>query len=252
MNSLSLKHKSFFYSLTIHLVLVLIALAVYMKKNENHEVYSLVNLKSLEICTPDIAKPVEQKQTRPVRKHFVEKEMKKPIAKPVVKVTEPLVPPLMTKKRVPVVSERVKEVAVIEPEVLKAKEAVEKPVEAQEEVKETTEIAAVEETAPVVAVSKPKVSYEAQYIQDNIALINALIKKNLSYPKIAKKRGLQGKAMVSFTLNLEGEVLDIEALGVLSAILKKSAIKTVKKASSDFPRPTRVLALRIPIVYKLH
>jgi len=38
----------------------------------------------------------------------------------------------------------------------------------------------------------------------------------------------------------------------VASILKKSALKTVKKASDDFPHPSQVLTLQIPIVYKLH
>lgn len=248
MNSMSLKHKSFFYSLFIHLVPALVVLAVYMKHDEKHEVYSLINLKSLEICTPSVSKPIENIQVKPQRKKLVKKELKKPVEK----VLKPFVKPLIQKKMVVVKDLPIKKVAMLEPVVQKIEKAIDEPVQVQEEVIENTEVALVEEAAPVIAVSEPKVSYEAQYIQDNIALINALIKKNLYYPRLAKKRGLQGKAMVSFTLNLEGQVLDIQALGLLSSILKKSAIKTVQKASSAFPHPSEVLALRIPIVYKLH
>ena len=248
MNFLSLKHKSFFYSLSIHLVLALLVLAVYMKQDEKHEVYSLVNLKSMQICTPSMSKPVEKKQAKPQRKKLVYQKVKKPVKQ----VSKPFAKPLIAKKTVPVKSVPIKEVAMVEPEVQKVEEVLEKPAEVQEEVIENNEVALVEEAAPVVAVSEPQVNYEAQYIQDNIALINALIKKNLFYPRLAKKRGLQGKAMVSFTLNIDGEVIDIKALGDLSSVLKKSAIKTVEKASFSFPHPQEVLALRIPIVYKLH
>jgi periplasmic protein TonB len=109
-----------------------------------------------------------------------------------------------------------------------------------------------EQSAQTVVSAEPEPSYEAQYMEDHIALINALIKKNLSYPRLAQKRGLQGKTMVSFTLGMDGKISDIEALGIIASILKKSAIKTVQKASSSFPHPKETLALRIPIVYKLY
>jgi len=248
MNSLSLKHKSFLYSLGIHLLLVLLLLSLYFKKDEKHEVYSLINLNSIEICTPSIAKPVKKKQVVSQKKE----QVKKAVLEPTKKVSKAKLKPLETKKTVLVKAEPVQQVAVVEPEKTEPKELLEKPVEQEALQGEKSEPVSVEEASAVVAVSEPKLSSEAQYMQDNIALINALIKKNLHYPRLAKKRGLQGRAMVSFTLNLEGEVLDIQALGKLSSILKKSAVKTVKKASVDFPRPSEVLALRIPIVYKLH
>jgi len=248
MNSASVKYKSFFYSLAIHLAIGIIALGVYFKPDKEHEVYSLVNLKSMHICTPAISQPVKKVQAKPKQI----KQVKREVVKPLKKIVKPTPKPVIAKKTVPLKSEPLKEVVFVKPEPVQPEKELQEPVEVQEEVIQKTQVAMEEETAPVVAVSEPELSYEAQYMQDNIALINALIKKNLSYPRLARKRGLQGKAMVSFTLNEEGEVSDIEALGILSSILKKSAIKTVKKASNSFPHPSQVLALRIPIVYKLH
>lgn len=247
MNSANLKYKSFFYSLAIHLALGLIVLSVYLKEDEKHEVYSLINLKSMQICTPDISEPLIKEAIKPKKQPRIKKEHVKPIKK----ISKPILKPVIVQKTVPIPSEPINKLVFVEPEFTQPLEKLEKEAEVQEEVIAQREVV-VEESTPVVSVSEPRISYEAQYMQDNIALINALIKKNLSYPRLAKKRGLQGKTMVSFTLNIEGEVLDIEALGALSSILKKSAIKTVKRASSSFPHPSEVLALRIPIVYKLH
>jgi len=245
MNSASLKYKSFFYSLAIHLVLGLIVLSLYLKEDEKHEVYTLINLKNLKICVPSVCEPLAKEI---IQAKKIPREKKQ---KTVKKVSKPQKKPVPVKMVIPLKAEPVAEVLFLEVEAVPPSQDTKENLEVQEEVVAEMEVQ-VKESTPVVAVSEPSISYEAQYMQDNIALINALIKKNLSYPRLAKKRGLQGKAMVSFTLNKEGEVLDIEALGTLSSILKKSAIKTVQKASSAFPHPSEVLALRIPIVYKLH
>jgi|GEM_PF-6791262 len=245
MNSASLKYKSFFYSLAIHLALGIIVLSVYLQEDEKHEVYSLINLNSIQICTPDIEEPLVKEALKPKKKLKLKKEE----SKPEKKISKPIKKTVIVKKIAPLKSEPLRDLLVVKREMIEDKKEPEEEVEIQKEVIAEKE---VRQNSPLVSLSEPKVSYEAKYMQDNIALINALIKKNLSYPRLAKKRGLQGKAMVSFTLNMEGEVLDIEALGILSSILKKSAIKTVRKASSSFPHPSQVLALRIPIVYKLH
>ena len=247
MNFLGLKSKSLIYSISIHVALALLIATIYINKESKHEVYSLVNLKSMQVCAPPVEKLRIQKREKPQKQSTPTKKVEK-TSKEVKK-------PRVEKKIVPVKRPSVKQVAVLEPEVKKPVEEIkpqEKKTEPVEEILVTKTEENVENTSSVVTVSKPAISSEAQYMQDNIALINALIKKNLYYPRLAKKRGLQGKAMVSFTLNLEGQVLDIQALGVLSSILKKSAIKTVRKASDSFPHPKEVLALRIPIVYKLH
>lgn len=258
MNSSGLKYRSFFYSLSIHMFFALIIILIYIKQKQEHETYSLVNLNSMTICSPAVQSApdsstlkVRHTQTPPPEitseKKTVVKKVKKVVQakKPVVKKVETA--PLKTvamleEKNVP---QPVEEEVVEEEKNLEASE--------QQSAPPVMEEASLEEqNAQTVVSAKPAVSYEAQYMQDHIALINALIKKNLSYPRLAQKRGLQGKTMVSFTLGMDGKISDIEAMGFIASILKKSAIKTVQKASSSFPHPKETLALRIPIVYKLY
>ena len=255
MNTLSVKYKSLFYSLSIHLLLALFVVFLYKNHEKPHEVHSLVKLSAIHFSSPAMqvaprAKPIPPKpkkieKTAPktsVKKSKVLKKIAKvkPISVPVKKVKVAKVKPI-AKQEVRKVEPIAKTVPVKQAE----------PVEEQVVV-ETKQADIEEKPSQVLVTKKPALSYEAQYMEDNIALINALIKKNLSYPRLAKKRGLQGKTMVSFTLNLEGEVIDIEALGLIASILKKSAIKTVQKAALSFPHPKQALALRIPIVYKLN
>lgn len=243
MNSVTVKYKSLFYSLSIHAVLAIAILFAYMKTDTLHEVHSLVNLSAITLCSPAV-------QTRPhpqAKIPKVQKAQKLPSevqVKKAEKVTKPtMVKPIETVHR-----------AKLSPVFKEEPKPLEKYEDVQEElVAENTEsLNDQEELAQTVVTATPEVDYEAQYMEDNIALINALIRKNLFYPKLAKKRGLEGKTMVSFTLNEEGEVIAIEAIGMAASILKKSAIATVEKASSSFPRPKVTLALRIPIVYKLN
>ncbi len=258
MNSAGLKYKSFFYSVSIHMFLVLIIAFIYIKQEKEHETYSLVNLNSMTICSPAVQSApdsstlkVRHTKTPPpevaAEKKTVVKKVKRVVQakKPVVKKTETA--PLKT---VAMLEEKVMPQPVQEEDV-QEEETVEAPE--QKNAPPVMEEASVQEqSAQTVVSAEPELSYEAQYMEDHIALINALIKKNLSYPRLAQKRGLQGKTMVSFTLGIDGKISDIEALGFIASILKKSAIKTVQKASSSFPHPKETLALRIPIVYKLY
>ena len=243
MNSVSVKYKSLFYSLSIHALLVVVFVLAYMKTDKSHEVHSLVNLTSMHFSSPAV-----ETMPQPIaKKPKVQKAQKLP-SKVQVKKTETVA---KTAKVEPV---KTVEVAKLTPVVKEEPKPLEKREEVQEQImavntQSTTE---QEELAQTVVTAKPTVNYEAQYMQDNIALINALIRKNLFYPRLAKKRGLEGKTMVSFTLNEEGEVVSIKAMGIIASILKKSAIETVEKASSSFPHPKVTLALRIPIVYKLN
>ena len=243
MNSVGLKYKSLFTSLFIHLFIALALTAIYMKYQEKtRETRMCVNLQALHYVEPKPVKAVmPQKKSepivkpRPVVKNKIRPSVKKKVI-PVKKVA--VVEAVILKKEVvltPVAIEEVKKIASVEPE-----EVVQKQVEAKAVVAQTTEM------NPIV-----NVTAEEAYMDENLAIINALIRKNLSYPRVAKKRGLQGRALVFFTIDKNGDITEIRAFGEVASILKKSARKTVEKASSSFPHPAQVLSLQIPIVYKL-
>jgi len=246
MNFVGLKTKSLLTSLFIHLFIALVITAMYMKYQERtYETRVCVNLQALHYVEP-----------KPLKK-VVPKTISKPIVKKAPRVKKKITP-IVKKKTVPV-----KKVAVVEEVMVIQKEIEHTPVE-EEELKEVAVVEPVEEvkqeevlakaimTQPEEIVPIVNVTAEEAYMDENLAIINALIKRNLSYPRIAKKRGLQGKAMVLFTLDKDGNVVEISASGEVASILKKSALKTVKKASDDFPHPSQILTLQIPIVYKLH
>jgi len=242
MNSISAKYKSLFYSLSIHLLFVLIAVAMYMKQDKSHEVHSLVRLSAVHFSAPAVQiAPAPELKTPKVQKAQALPAKSRVKKSAVVQKT-------FTPKPLPVKAVEVAQLTPIEEEIKPDKMEV---IEEQEVAVNTESTQQQEQHSQVALTQEPALSYEAQYIEDNIALINALIKKNLSYPRIAKKRGLQGKTIVSFVINEEGEVINIEALGEITSILKKSAIKTIKKASSSFPHPKMTLALSLPVVYTL-
>ena len=266
MSSLGLKSKSFLFSLSVHLLLAATAYAfIYAcSRDTSHESASLVSLhlKAFEFSAPvcecmsenakddttEVAKKQEIKKVSSVQKKKPVKKIKKEKQIPLKQIEVAQAELLAIQKEIvpeitraePVKSDEVEEMLEAEALVNKEKEF----FLAQKESSQVTSAPSQE--------SKVKVTGEKQYMQDNIALINALIKQNLYYPRIAKKRGMQGKVMVFFTLNTKGEVMDIKALGEIASILRKAAIKTVEKAAQSFPQPKEVLALQIPITYKLN
>lgn len=93
---------------------------------------------------------------------------------------------------------------------------------------------------------------EDRYVKVNFTYIRDIIQKNIAYPHMARKRGLEGKVVVSFIVCADGEAQDIaitESSGF--EILDKSAVEAVRKAS-PFPKPPVKAALIIPVVYKLN
>jgi len=93
---------------------------------------------------------------------------------------------------------------------------------------------------------------EDRYVKLNFSYIRDIIQKNIAYPHMARKRGLEGKVVVSFIVCADGEAQDItitESSGF--EILDRSAVEAVRKAS-PFPKPPVKAALIIPVAYKLN
>jgi len=257
MKSLSLRSKSLLYSVSVHLAVVVVVIALIYKSQEpSCACGSTMTLTKLNLASIPQERMIEKPDDLSQEKKTVSKPQKK-VQKAVTKRIEPQEPAL---KQVEVKDVQKKVLVEKKPEeVIPQSEEPEKPEqeiaeeELEQKVKETmvAEAEAQENTSAAVSEQELRIACEKQYIQDNIALINALIKQNLYYPRIAKKRGMQGKAMVAFTLNTEGEVIDIKALGGIASILSKAAIKTIHKAAQSFPHPKVDLSLQIPIVYKL-
>jgi len=93
---------------------------------------------------------------------------------------------------------------------------------------------------------------EGGYVKINFSYIRDIIQKNTSYPHMARKRGWEGKVVVSFIVCIDGSAKDM-AIKKSSGIdvLDRSALEAIKKAS-PFPKPPAEAVLIIPVVYKLN
>lgn len=92
---------------------------------------------------------------------------------------------------------------------------------------------------------------KAKYVKQHFAYIKERIEKEFVYPRIARRRGLEGKVIVSFVICEDGTVHGVkikESSG--HKILDDNAIACVNKAAPFPPPPTRA-ELVFPITYKL-
>jgi len=110
---------------------------------------------------------------------------------------------------------------------------------------------------------KPDNKYIKEVAKSNISkkdqvryttLIRELIRKNLFYPRVAKRMHIQGVVHISFVVKKGGDITAIKVLSSTSSILKRGAIKTIKSISPP-PIPQSLgkssLKLSIPIEFKL-
>jgi protein TonB len=252
-------NKALFLSFTIHALIAIFAVALYQQwpARQGGEVRYKIALSCL---LENAAAVKEACFTEPERI-----ERQKPVAEPMEPVTE--------KKNVPkpVVAEKqetvqaVKEVvetveavtAAEEPAVVSQTVAAE-PESVQEDAGETAATASAASTPPAApsgaienAEALPAASAEERYLQEHIRQIALLLRENLYYPRIARKRGITGDVTVAFELLTNGEVRNVAVITQAHAILNRAAVMTIERLSGEFPKPDEPLTLQVPINYRL-
>jgi protein TonB len=94
-------------------------------------------------------------------------------------------------------------------------------------------------------------SSEDRYKNKYLAEIAKLLQENLYYPRRVRKRGIEGKVIVKFTLTQDVEVINSEILLSSDEILSRGALRTLENLSGEFPKPDEKLTLTVPISYSL-
>ena len=161
----------------------------------------------------EVVKKVEKK------KEFVKKQEKKTIVKP--------------KK---IVKQKPKKEVIKKVENKKENTIFDKEVERKIEKEEVAE--------------KKVYNYEQEFLHKNLLLIQKQIQKHIKYSSRAKKLNIQGEVLVRFTLTSSGIQGDIVTLSG-HRLLRKSTIKAIYEASSYFPKVSKDITIKLPIVYRL-
>ncbi len=142
-------------------------------------------------------------------------------------------------------------------------QAMEKPQEEVEEAKKDEDIKEdVQEAKEATTIQSNPDAFAEENIKilrfsdgiDNefLKAIRLALQKRLDYPHLARQRGYEGEIFVKFLLDSKGKVSRIEIVRASKHhILNKSAVKTVKKACKDFPKPGEMTYIEVPIVYTL-
>lgn len=197
----------------------------------------------LSTFVPEVESTVEQEeQVEEIEQPIVEEE---PVVeeKPVIE-EEPVVEPEIIKEPIPEKEPEVKEEIIPEPIVPKV---VPKPKPVVKEVKKKPK---PKKKIKKKTVKKKKKKQKASARRSNsspaqknqfLASIRAKINKHKSYPRVAKKRGMQGNIKVKFTILKNGNVGNISVSG--PKIFHKSARKAVKSA---FPVNAKKAPISLP------
>ena len=90
-----------------------------------------------------------------------------------------------------------------------------------------------------------------EYIKAQFIYIKDDIQKNITYPRLARKMGWEGKVVVSFVICEDGMVINIRIVKSSGyTLLDKNAVESIKK-SMPFPSPPVRAELVVPVSYRL-
>ncbi len=247
--------KSFLYSLFLHGTVVLLIIALFFMSESKEKVAESkrckIMLSQVCACPPakaEVKPPVAEKRKKPqTKKQQVKKE---PV--PLIKEPAPFVKEEVVVQDQPEVEEEVVEEVVLEDETLENEElAEEEPNEQIVNPDAEAALSSAAQAAPVPAASE-EISPEDAYVNAHISEIMALLRKNLYYPRMARKRGIEGKVLVRFELLQNGEIQNIEVLESERDILARAAMTTIERLDGKFPFPEETLVLNVPIMYQLN
>lgn len=223
---------AFLVSLSLHLLIGLFILAVVAPKMVSEEAGESTRCRiALSHIVPTFSELVEKSVTKPVQ---AEKKKMPTATKPVVK-TIPV-------KSVPTqIVPDVREEKAFEPAAAAAVE------------KETLELVASENLTdlPETAVQPLPEQSGKSYLDEHLAVIARLLQENLYYPKLARKRHIEGEVMAAFTLLTDGTIKDVTVKKHAREVLDRAAVRTIESLSGQMPHPQTVLTLEVPIRFVL-
>jgi protein TonB len=111
-----------------------------------------------------------------------------------------------------------------------------------------------EEQEEVVQVQEQTTTNAASLVEDESykLLIAAAIEKHKGYPSKAERMRIEGLVTVKLKIDKNGNLMLVEIANSSGyVILDSHTIKSVKKASKEFPKLPRDMMFTIPISYKI-
>lgn len=125
--------------------------------------------------------------------------------------------------------------------------------EVKEETKEAKQATTVQSNPDAFAQENIKTMRYSDGVDNEFlqAIYKATLKRHV-YPPLAMQRGYEGEVFVKFLIDVTGAISQLEIIKHSPySLLDKAAIKTIKRACRDFPKPNEKAYIEIPIVYNL-
>jgi len=97
-----------------------------------------------------------------------------------------------------------------------------------------------------------RVALEESFLRERLSVITDIVQRHINYPPIARRMGWEGKVLVSFVLEPNGNIRDLKVLKSSGyEVLDKEALDAIRRSHKDFPKPPVSVVVKLPINFKL-
>jgi protein TonB len=97
-----------------------------------------------------------------------------------------------------------------------------------------------------------RVALEESFLKERLSVISNIVQKHINYPPVARRMGWEGKVLVSFVLEPNGDIRDLKVLKSSGyEVLDKEALDAIRKSYRDFPKPPVSVVVKLPINFRL-
>ncbi|MCL2739085.1 MAG: energy transducer TonB [Bacteroidales bacterium] len=106
-----------------------------------------------------------------------------------------------------------------------------------------------EEISVVIVEEKPK------FMGGDENTFNSWVLNNIDYPEVAKENGVQGRVMLTFVVNTDGRVIDVQVTRGVDPALDREAVRAVSASPRWTPGRQRDKPVKVrynfPVVFQL-
>jgi protein TonB len=93
---------------------------------------------------------------------------------------------------------------------------------------------------------------EESFLRERLSVISNIVQRHINYPPIARRMGWEGRALIGFVLEPNGDIRDLKVLKSCGyEVLDKEALDAIRRSYKDFPKPPVSVMVKLPINFRL-
>jgi len=97
-----------------------------------------------------------------------------------------------------------------------------------------------------------RVALEESFLTERLSVISNIIQRHINYPPIARRMGWEGRVLIGFILEPNGDIRDLKVLKSCGyEVLDKEALDAIRRSYKDFPKPPVSVVIKLPINFRL-